>query len=213
MANGTDPVLEKIKGLKEAGAAAVQAGNVGTFSGFPPALAQRMNVSFLGDFTNDQLLTAIAKSAESHGIDVILAGLDFPLHATVLEADWNENLGDWCEICSFMSQEISLVADGYRHHKDLLFQHVILDGEGNCLLMADSIPTWLIGLRMDLATVYKAYNLQVRRMDDILHATLCRIRSYDGGDLSAFCCGIEKLEGETLFQCRRVRIGSALDLL
>lgn len=92
---GDSPVVQKLNGIHEAGTAALRAGSVEPFTGYPETLKNRFGVYFRYTEKSERLLrdrrilNEVEEIAQDLGIGLFLAGRPnpggYPLHTTVLE--------------------------------------------------------------------------------------------------------------------------------
>lgn len=217
---GPNPLLEKADGIHAAGLGALRTGSVKPFTGFGPELDRRFNVSIFFDAASDQrfrrrLSSQMELVGEGVGIRWFLAGVDYPLHLTVLECYYQEGgsqlqFGD----PAVFNRNILDQLDG----TNVPMSKLVLDGQ-SVLLNCVQMPPTILAAREMLATAYAAEGATVRPMDNIVHSTAARmLRVPSIGDVERYVEAMlalrQEIEEEPITLCvSGVYTGMARQLL
>lgn len=200
---GNTPVIEKLNGIHSAGTAALRAGTVEPFTGYPESLGNRFGVYLRYTTPSEQLvrrivLDEVTQIGQDLGIGLFVAGRSnpegHPIHTTLLEGLYE---GDDYNLRSLIFGEHYLMDRGglvdsavsnaftLRRRLDssglfidrkwyLHFNAVLID-KGPILLAANEIPQEVIDIRGELAEEYTRVGLKPLPLDNLLHMTLTRM--------------------------------------
>jgi hypothetical protein len=194
MSVGVNPVLEKIQKIAAGGRAAVESGTVKMFEGFPDELIHRANVSFKMGLVQDTVVWDVYKCAYWCGLHPFTAELNYPLHFTLLEAGvekdkWSE-VGKLWPLVDELLEDVT-VTKTFSLGDCFKFDHVVLNGNGDVLLMAEEIPANVLYMRLRLTELYKSFGFAVKPMDDIMHMTIQRLSRTAPGQLKCFASSLK----------------------
>lgn len=191
MPDENDPVLAKIADIRAGGLAAIADMKMGTFQGFSPELAYRVNVSYIYNTDEDRRLGSfharIADAARKKGVEILLAGRDFPMHLTLLEADYQGDEEKYEEeLHRFRTASSSLVRKIIRDTNMFVFEEFVLDRAGNGLLLMRGVPAVVVEAREKIRALYEAFGWKTRDLTHIGHSTQFRIQQYIGQSAGNF---------------------------
>lgn len=200
---GDSPVIEKLNGIHGAGTAALRAGTVEPFTGYPESLKNRFGVYFRYTAPSEQLvkrivLDEVTQIGQDLGIGLFVAGRPVPdghpIHTTVLEClyegeDYNLRSKIFGEhplmdrgglVDSAVSQAFTLRrrldSPGLFINREWYLRfNVVLVDKGPILLAANEIPQEIIDIRGELAEEYTRVGLRPLPLDNLLHMTLTRM--------------------------------------
>ncbi|MDO8591182.1 MAG: hypothetical protein Q7R65_04380 [bacterium] len=174
-------VLQKYAGIRDAGRVAYQTGSVKAFPGFSESLKKRVCMMLRFNPEASRFIEALnLELVWSHPsfFTFLVAGRDFPLHATLLEGESSE------EVTSFSGALDSVrncVVDELLGRK-IVFDQFIADAGGSVILAATEIPEYVVKARMVVADYYTSEKLRVLPLDNILHSTQVRITRLPGDE-------------------------------
>lgn len=235
---GDSPVIQKLNGIHEAGTAALRAGSVEPFTGYPESLKNRFGVYFkytqpAEQLVRKQVLDEVTKIGQDLGIGLFVAGHPVPdghpIHTTVLEGLCQESspmdreeLFDMLSKLGLKTLRGVLFDDFYSSGALLQFKFdtVVVD-KVSMLLAATQIPQQVIDLRDELSWMYslKWSSLKPLPLDNLLHMTLTRItKTVHPSHADEYIERMEALhqkvaENPLTLQVRTLARGSAYDLL
>lgn len=186
----SNPIAKKYALIDLAGRGAINERNIQEFAGFSEDL--KKNFTGVMEFTPEsqqvvqkRILSRIQEIGTECGIGLLLAGRDYPLHATILEGRLQEDLGD----VGLRDEAFTSIgeSEGFKQAVvqleglNLEYKYLLID-KGNILLTAIDIPDQIVKAREALADVYKEQGLAPRPMDNILHISLARIAKIPKGE-------------------------------
>jgi len=213
--------LTKYANINEAGLEAIESGTITPFI-LPDNLKQRFNVSMLFETTTNyqqNIIEPLEATEKETDINLIIAGRDYPLHATILEATFSE-------IFNFDRATIAVYLLGLASAELMLnefcFDWLLFD-KGNLLITAE-VPQKLINTRKKLEVSYKDFGFdKVLLLNNIFHATISRmvrlpaIESTKENALSIYkekvCAMIENIKDPLKFRVCGIHGGTAYALL
>ncbi len=180
--NSEQTILQKYAGIDFDGRNTAKQGQLETFRGFPPSLANRMNVSLLFDEESQELVKReVMKPLDNidhdTGINILLAGADYPIHTTVLEGEYEGNDTNERQAIFHNLQHSGSVDYASRNLTDLSleFNHLLIDKKGGIILTAVCIPQEITDTRDRLTSLYQEHDLKVLPQHNILHITVGRV--------------------------------------
>lgn len=169
-----DPVLNKYADLRERGRTAYASGNVKPFGGFSPSLKRRVNLSFgFGTTATERVGEMLANLKRGADIQLIGAGADFPLHASVLEAEAAEDLDPQTRDPSL--EALRATTEDMLQGVAIRFDQLIADPGGSVILAARTIPNEVLAVRTVVAGGYERAHLKPLSLEHILHSTQARL--------------------------------------
>lgn len=140
------------------------------YTGPAEMLKQRFTVAALLDPKDieERILKQITTAGNLNGFELAIAGRDFQLHTTILEADPGKgNLENMENLTGIMDRPERI---------RITFDDLLVDRAGVTILVARQIPDEILEAREKLEKIYSEAGLKPRSLDNILHTTLARIR-------------------------------------
>src|SRR3989344_2017740 len=151
---GDSPVIKKLNGIHEAGTAALRAGSVEPFIGYPESLKNRFGVYLQYEELSEQLVRQVVLDevgiiGEDLGIEFFMSGRPapngYPMHTTILEGLCQEEDIDKRDFLFNILSNVGLktmpgvLFDTDVKGSQLRFDSVLVD-KGPILLAATEIP-------------------------------------------------------------------------
>ncbi len=177
----TSPEGIKYAGIDIKGVRAVRLGEIATFTGFGETLKDSLItvMRFTSESVNEvkqRLLDPIKEIVEGEpGMEVVLAGRDYPLHSTVLDSNWAQ--AEEKRDQSFTAAIARVKGEnlmGDLVGQEIIYRYVLVNG-GNVLLTAIDIPATVIEARKILVRVLTTEGISPKPSDHILHCSVARI--------------------------------------
>ncbi len=221
---GDSPVIQKLNGIHEAGTAALRAGTVEPFTGYPKSLKNRFGVYFRYTGESEQLLRErvldeIAEIGQDLGIGFFVAGRPapegHPIHTSVLESLYQEREGNLEGLFIAIISELGLIQMPI---VDLKFDTVLVD-KGPVILAATQIPQEIIDIRGEVSDKYTKSGLKPLSLDNLFHLTLARMtKVVDVSHADEYIERMEDLHNKVaekplILQARGFQRTSAFDML
>ena len=217
------PVIEKYRGIAAGGWKVARDSHYKEFTVFPESLKNRFNVSALFDPESvarlkEQVTDFLLQLGLKHEVEYFLAGREFPPHTTIMEANLpayllpardakfsalGESLPDSPLVAALVGQKI-------------VYNDLLVDGGGNVLLVARTIPSSVLAARSTLLQEYTQVGLQPLAMDNILHASIARPVKLPSSHTDHYRLRGLRTEIRTNpvgLKVGRLHVGSAWDLL
>lgn len=183
-------VLAKVDKIHADGIKAIAEARVGLFIGFPPTL-RRFNVALLfseGSIVElaNRIILPVAGIADASGVGLYLGSRDYPIHATLEEAEPIEG-----EVPSQIIEfsDLSLPDFG------ICFSELIMD-RGNFLLAVSEIPEIILELRRKIHEIFVGRGMRSLPIQDMLHITIARVTRGSPEAIKQFAGGVEELRRE-----------------
>jgi 2'-5' RNA ligase len=168
MENGSpDPVTEKIRSLREQGKEAFNKNTVKGFSSFAPDYYKTVITALVQTKPPfPRLISVVREIAEELRLNPFTASIDFPLHCTVLRGTASKAL---------------MMADRFpisqaEPLREMQFPEIVIDGEGNVLLMANPIVENFLKERRQISRAFKKRGFEPVDLDEMCYMTIQRIR-------------------------------------
>lgn len=174
----TDIVREKIESIRKSGATAYSEGKVKLFTSFPEMLINRFNVSIVSSGKN-YLMWQVYKETRKAGLESLFADLDYPLHSTVLECVWEGSEEDRGEAFGDLEKEVRIIL-GDIVTVSPVSSELVLDANGNLLLMGLEIPYLVLRFREKLNTEFVKCGFRTLPLDNMFHSTIQRLLDVPG---------------------------------
>ncbi len=166
--------IKKYADLRERGRTAYAYGTVKLFAGFPSSLKRRLNLSFgFGAPATERVERVLACLKRSADVRLIGAKTDFPLHATILEAEAAEDLDPQAPAPSL--KEVCAATGATLQGIVVRFDQLIADPGGSVILAARAIPKEVLTARTIVGEGYFRAGFKPLSLDHILHATQARL--------------------------------------
>jgi hypothetical protein len=191
-------VLAKSQKLHTDGMAAIAAGGeqIKRFTGYAPGVAKRFMAALLFDQSRSLMaettglffMDDFAVFAKAKGIDLLLAGRDFPVHITVGEGEVADT-GDFYKFPLFAGT----MPDGH----NVVLSELVMQGT-NLLLTASSIPEWFQALRDGVNDNYRDSKMVAVKpipIENLMHMTLARVKSGNDAQVQEFAKFVDQLRG------------------
>lgn len=167
-----NPVLRKYHDLRERGRFAYASDSIAAFAGFGANLRRRLNLSFPFGSARSRA-QEIRETLADTPLELIWAGHEFPLHATVLEAEATSDLDPWLEDETW--SDLQTGARTLLTGMTVAFDQLIADPSGAVILAARTIPDEILGVRLATQAIYRRQGLKPLPLDHILHSSQVRI--------------------------------------
>lgn len=178
-----EQVVAKAMRIRDEGRGAYTNGTVNCFHGFSETLTNRYAVFARFKARSEwNIQTRVLRPLESiersiMGTTLLLAARDYPLHCTILEAQYRGE----------DSIERNSIFNALDHNDDINafrrmlinvtipFTFLICDKNGGLLITADEVPSVISGIRNSIARIYEFHGLMPLPIEDLLHATVARV--------------------------------------
>ena len=172
-------VLKKIETIGNGGVAALATGKVRGFAGYPAELKNRAGTYLLAEnnWVISAMVSVLRDSACQEWFVPLSAGVEYPLHTTLLEGDPLVGLAD----PQLLEVEVTteLETDSLRYlprETEAIFDSLVFDAGGNILLVASEIPSWVLEVRGQIAEHYEVAGYKPRPLDNLFHLTIQRVQ-------------------------------------
>ncbi len=178
---------KKYGNINTKGKKALENNEVDEFNSVPEKLKERFNASAFIDSSSEEtlkreVLDEIEKIGNDLGIELFLAGRDFPIHISILEGlftantDDQENTEEREKVFNELQNNNDLKNDlsALLAGKTIEFKYILID-KGNLILTSVDIPDFILEARAMLSSKYEKAHLKTLSMANILHMTIGRI--------------------------------------